>query len=98
MSLLTSKASIYRHKKGKLSKGKASEASNEDDEKSSLFSDGFHRAATALSSRPSISRRFRASHDDVKEESVTAKFKREVQAIILFALNITSSLSCRQNT
>ena len=97
MSLLTSKASIYRHKKGKPSKGKISEASNEDDERSSLFSDGFHRATSALSS-PSISRRFRASHDYAKEESVTAKFKREVQAIILFALDINLSLSCRQNT
>jgi hypothetical protein len=83
MNLLTSKASIYRHQKGKPSKGKATEMSNEDDDRSSLFGDGFHRAASALSSRPSISRRFRPSHDFAKEESVTEKFKREVNILLL---------------
>lgn len=83
MNLLTSKASIYRHQKAKPSKGKASEMSNEDDDRSSLFSDGLQRAASVLSSRRSMSRRFRSPHDYVKEESVTEKFKHEVQTPFL---------------
>lgn len=85
MSLLTSKASIYRRNKPSVDIKKLpatpTATPSEDDDRLSLFSHGYERAATALSSRPSITRRFRASRDYVKEEPIGVKFKHEVKFI-----------------
>lgn len=84
MSLLTSKASVSRRNKLSMDHKKLPATPSDDDDRLSLFSHGFERAATALSSRPSITRRFRASRDYVKEEPIGVKFKHEVMTTDLY--------------